>query len=617
MNTLAFPDGDQPTVIKRAAAHKPFALRDYQRADCDAILREWNAGKRGVVCRHSTGLGKSVAIAELCRLVTQGRILVLVDVGSLATDLNRTIITHTGEVPGILTGPFKAHWDHARIVVATVQSMYAGEQTAERFREFDPMQFGTIIIDECESSIAERYSETIEYFRAVNPAIKIVGLTATPFRSDGRGMAELYDYAATEPGELNRDILWSVTNGWLVKPRQGFVRCKLDFSTLKLRKQADGGKDFSDDDIADLMSNQDEVQWREMAESIHKAANGKQSIVMCPNSVEIAKVVASHLCGAAGNLKAARAVYGAQGEEANEEMDRFKNGEFSYIVAVKKLEKGFDYDQVRCLFLLRKTKSRRLYEQFLGRGARPLVSVRAALNAESDPAKRMKIIAESEKPYFVLFDLVGVHPDVKDLGVIDILGSKHCTEAERERIKDKQLEDGFDDDGNPIEPEDLGDQAREVKADIRAEAEAKLERERQERERQRRIAIDIQSHVEVEVFDNFGATGGAPAGMPTKSGGATGGQVRYLIAFGVPAEKAMAYSKGQAGAVIDSYTRRNAPLNWGPVNAFEAKMITVNPAMCKPQRAQLSKLAALGWKGEKPKNARDANLIIKRLESPL
>lgn len=542
-------------------------LRDYQTEDADAIVASWNDGKRGVMCRHATGLGKSVMIAELCRRRTEGRVLVLVDVGSLAHDLHRTIIRHTGEVPGILTGGLKTHWPTSRIVVATVQSMYAGGDDP-RYKKMDASEFSTVLIDEAESSIADRFSETVKHFTEGNPAIKVAGLTATPFRTDGKGMIEMFDHASNEAGPLNRDVLWSVTNGWLVKPRQGFVHCELDFSTLKLRRQEDGDKDYSDDDIASLMSQQDEQQWRKMAESIHAAAQGKPSIVMCPNSVEIAKIVAYHLCGAAGSKDAAQPVYGAQGDEADDLMKAYKKGDFPYIVAVKKLEKGFDHDEVRCLFMLRKTKSRRMYEQFLGRGARPLVGIRPALNDEPDAEKRKAIIAASAKPYFVLFDLVGVHPSAKDLGVIDILGAKILNEREREKVKKNQLEDGFCDEGELFkEPNDIGDDARKAREDVKAEIAAER-RANEEEERKRRAALEIKATTLVQITDDWGIHA-VRQRMQLNPKAISEKQMRLLVALGVDPKKAARFGKRQAGAVIQSCKERNVPVNWGRVNRWE------------------------------------------------
>jgi superfamily II DNA or RNA helicase len=305
-----------------------------------------------------------------------------------------------------------------------------------------------------------------------------------------------------------------------------------------------------------------------MAESIHAAAQGRPSIVMCPNSVEIAKIVAYHLCGAAGNKNAAQPVYGAQGDEADDLMKAYKKGDFPYIVAVKKLEKGFDHDEVRCLFMLRKTKSRRMYEQFLGRGARPLVGIRAALNDAAGAEERKRIIAESAKPYFVFFDLVGVHPSAKDLGVIDILGSKILNEREREKVKENQLEDGFCDDGESLEdPNDIGDDARKAREDVKAEV-AEERKKNEEEERKRRHALEIQATTLVQITDDFGVDA-VRQRMTINPTAVTEKQAKLLIAFGANPKTVAKMSKRQAGAVIQSYTDKDTKPQWSRVRQWE------------------------------------------------
>jgi hypothetical protein len=59
--------------------------------------------------------------------------------------------------------------------------------------------------------------------------------------------------------------------------------------------------------------------------------------------------------------------------------------------------KGFDFDKVNMVIMVRRTKSLRLYTQAAGRGTRPLRDIRAALHAAPEAAARRKIIDESDK----------------------------------------------------------------------------------------------------------------------------------------------------------------------------------------------------------------------------
>lgn len=588
--TLFQPDAP-PTPAMPAQPHAPtgaFVARDYQAQDVDAILAAWESGKRGVVCRWSTGLGKSFLAAEIARIMSaKGRVLIMVDVGSLARDLYKTLTKHTGMVPASLTGKFKSHWREAQIVTATVQTLYAGGEGKERFRDFDPLEFSCVIVDECETAIAKRYGDTIRYFVSGNDDLKLVGMTATPFRTDKRGMGEIFDHAENESGVLNRDILWSVMNGWLVKPRQGFVRCSLDFSTIKVRKNDAGEKDYSEDDVAKLMMNQDEIQWRQMAEAIYKASDGRQSIIICPNSVEVAKAVAYHIDGAAGKIGIANPIFGAQGEQAHDLIASFKKKEFQFAVSCNMLYKGFDDEFTQCVFMLRKTKSRRLYEQSLGRAVRPPVAVREALNAEPDAEKRVAMIAASTKPYACMFDLVGVHADAKDLGVIDVLGEK-VSERLRERAKQDMLNKAASAAAEADAEFDVGAEARESQATMKKEIEiahaALLRKQAEDAERKKRYALEMKSTVEIEMSDDMGARGKVSERLKNGKKRASEKQINMLVALGVHPTTATGYSTGQAFMVIKNRKEGGASWDWSKVRAWERRGKPLDPVPKQPRQ---------------------------------
>lgn len=473
-----------PAIVVPSDTEGMMDLRPYQREDVGAVIRSWNDGKRAVVLRLATGLGKSVIAAEIARVrMTTGRVLIVVDVTSLSRDLWKTTSHHIGKPIGSFFGKSKHRWMSSPAVVCTIQSLYAGKEGQERYLDFDFREFSTIVIDECESALADRFSEVIKHAMEKNPDIRIVGMSATPFRTDGRGMCMLFDHASNEPGPLNRDIKWGINHGWLVPMRQGFVHVSLDFSTLKLRKNDDGEKDYTDAQITALFK--EETHFRELALGIVKAANGEPSIVICPNSTEFADKLAHHLNAVEHGY--AKAAHRGLGDKADDIIEEYKNGGFPCVVSVAMLYKGFDADRVRHVFMIRKTNSRRIYEQGLGRGTRPLAVIRASLQAEPNAIKRRDIIAASAKPYATIWDLVGLKTSVKDLSSIDILGE--YPDEVKERVKKKMLE-GQDED------------------EAAGEAKKEIDEETQERERKKRELVQISGNVTVETTSDLIANGG-------------------------------------------------------------------------------------------------------------
>lgn len=491
-----------PTAASLSYSDSGFALRDYQQIDADETCRLWGEGKLHVLCVHATGLGKSVEAAELARRKPEGtRALIVVDSTDLTKDLFRTVKRHLGRKPGILTGDF-VDGESRDILIATKQCLCAGD----KYRALLMQEFSTLIIDECEAALASEYLMMVAWMIEQNPLLKICGLTATPLPAGNRAITDLFPHVATEPGPLYRDLQWSYLNGWLVKPMQGVLRCSLDFASLKIRKQDNGEKDYSDRDIAKLMLEQDEREWLELAGGIYQIAKGHTAIVVCPNSTLVADKLAGYIEGHArdsGQRGIAYAVHRSLGRKRSWDiMRRFKAGEFPVAVSVRMFEKGFDYDRVNMVIMVRRTKSLRLYTQIAGRGTRPLTEIRAALSAEPDAKARMEIIARSEKPSCVIVDCVGIKDEAKNiLGVIDILG-RGVRDDVRERVRRMMLDrarklEEDPEDGPP--GDDVGEQARRAVKELREEWEA---------ERERRAAVSAKVDVSYSL-DNPKAKGRA------------------------------------------------------------------------------------------------------------
>lgn len=550
---------DAPTLLSG------FALRDYQSEDADAVSREWDAGNLHVLCVHATGLGKSVMAAELAKRKPAGsRALVVVDSTDLAMDLHRTIKKHTGIQPGILTGDYKETLT-SQIIVATKQCLCAGD----RYREFNTVGLDRLIIDECEAALANEYLLMISHFVEQNPQLKICGMTATPLPAGNRAISDLFPHAASQPGPLYRDLQWAYLNGWLVKPMQGVLRCSLDFASLKVRKQENGEKDYSDKDIAKLMLQQDERQWLELAGGIYQIAKGHTAIVVCPNSTMVADKLAGYIEGFGrddGHRGVAHSIHRSLGKRASYDiLKRFKAGEFPIAVSVRMFEKGFDYDRVNMVIVVRRTKSLRLYTQIAGRGTRPLQGIRGALANEQDAKQRMQIIATSQKPSCVIVDCVGVDDDAKDiLGVIDILG-RGVRDDIKERVRRMMLDRARKQQaGQPLGVDqqpgmDVGDDARKAIVD-----------EREDLERERRAALSAKVDVSYRL-DNARASRERrvePLGKPHR-GNSSAAQVRLLIALGTSPLVALAYGKRQAGAVISSLKQKETVADWSNLKRWE------------------------------------------------
>jgi superfamily II DNA or RNA helicase len=476
-------------------------LRPYQAEDVAKVIEAHKVHRR-VIGRKATGLGKAVELAALAQHYARfGRVMVLVDVKKLVRQLARTIEWYTGTAPGVEMGDERASnggtW-HApdRVVVSTVQTQYSGVVGYERFRQFDPAEFAAVLLDECELFLAPKARGVVNYYLAGNPDLKIFGCTATPMRGDGVAMAELFDHVA-----FDRDILWGIKQGYLVPARQAFVKVSIDFGTLKLRKGEDGEADYSDADLAEKLKS--EQTLIELAAGIRHVCGDRRTIVVCPD-VASARAVAHYLEGERAGC--AKCVYGELGDEEKDDvMDGHRRGDFPYLSSVMMLTKGYDDDQIEFVVNCRKTKSKRLYAQILGRGTRPL---KGTVEGVETTEQRRAAIAASGKPLMTMVNMVGVSEHVRDVTLVDILGTAD-NQAVIDRAKEIVDETGADTDEAIAQAEDelaLEREAEKLRAQVEAAKEEQAVADAFER-RLRRM-VDVKADVEVEYRDDLSGGGG-------------------------------------------------------------------------------------------------------------
>ena len=484
-----------------------------------------------------------------------GIVVILVDTRKLAKQLARTVEWFTGIKPGIEMGDMRARFDaglagHAdRIIISTPQTLYAGGEGSERKLQFESPSapLSMLLLDECESFLAIKNKALVEYFMAAHPTMKVFGTTATPERSDGVAMANLFQSVA-----FTRPLLWGVQEAWLIKPRMAFVNVLLDPSTWKLRKNEDGELDYVSDEIAQQLVNNEEALIG-LARGILEVAGDRKSIVVCPD-VASAKAIEHYLD--AERRTCARSVYGELPEDEKEAvMDAHQRGDFQFLVSVMMLTKGYDDRTIRAVFMCRKTKSRRLYVQVMGRGTRPDCE---GLNDAASADERRAMIAASVKPDVLMVNMVGIGETVRDVTVIDVLGSAD-DQAIIDRAKEIAAEQGIGDVEEAIAAaQEEVEEARQIErmdAEKRASKEEAAEARKLEEELQRRQrrTIDVNAEVQVEYQDDLQVRSGS---FSDQTGGIPPRQMNILKKAKLSDSEIAKLSPVEASAISQDIVRR-------------------------------------------------------------
>lgn len=158
------------------------SLRDYQTkaiADVRAAVR---GGSKRVVLVLPTGAGKTRTGGEIARLAVGkgGRILWLAHRGELVDQAARALRALGLDVGGISASSSVSPQPHAPVQIATVQTLLS--------RPASRPPATLIVADEAHHYVAEQFRTVLEHY----PNALTLGLTATPERSDGRGLGEMY-----------------------------------------------------------------------------------------------------------------------------------------------------------------------------------------------------------------------------------------------------------------------------------------------------------------------------------------------------------------------------------------------------------------------------------------
>ena len=318
-------------------------LRDYQQEAIDNLKRMREDGKTIALLYHATGVGKTITAATDAKAV-DGRTLFLVNALKLASQAKETFAKVWPEASlGEYTGSQK---DMTQTVIfATVQSI------SKDLEKFSPTDFDYLIVDECHHAAANTYQKIFTYF---HPKF-ILGLTATPERSDGEDMLELFQNIAHK-----MDLKTAVERGVLVPIRCIRVKTNIDLTDVRIN-----GIKYNSQDLESKLFIPERNQL--IVDAYLRYVNGKKTVIFCASvdhAAEIAKLLRD-------NGVKAEAVSGRDRVGIRDKILKdYETGSTNVLCACDLLNEGWDSPHTTVLFMARPTMSKTIYMQQLGRGTR-------------------------------------------------------------------------------------------------------------------------------------------------------------------------------------------------------------------------------------------------------
>lgn len=335
------------------------SLRYYQDA-AKAAVYDWIRTREDNPCVViPTGGGKTPVIASICAdasLLWNSRVIVLAHVKELLEQNAAKLHEVCPEIDfGIYSAGLKRRDKKNSVIVAGIQSVY------RRAYEMDP--FDVAIVDECNLLPMDgegMYQTFLAEARKVNPHLRLIGFTATPYRTK--------DGDLCGPGHLLNGICYQIGVSQLVA--EGYLSPLVGKSSAyhaDLSNVPTIAGDFATVEM-ERAFNRPELVAAACREIVSKTTN-RNGILVFTAGVQHGEAVAGCLRAMTGER-----VEFLTGETSVMERAKiisdFKRKECRWLVNINVLTMGFDAPHIDCVVLLRATESPGLYYQMLGRAFR-------------------------------------------------------------------------------------------------------------------------------------------------------------------------------------------------------------------------------------------------------
>jgi superfamily II DNA or RNA helicase len=445
----------------------PTTLRPYQdTAFGNLVVYRVNGGNRALYTL-ATGMGKTELGIRLA--MAQKRVIFVMHREELLDQwANALMRVFPGMSFGVEQAENKASSD-CKVVFASIQTF---AMAPDRLKRFNPSDFSVVFIDEVHHVVSKSYLTFLFHFglvpdvsdltdrdlarRDANEVIAarfkshvvpdwapfLVGCTATPNRTDGKGLEWVFDDVV-----FSMDIRKGIEEGWLSPIRGVKVSTGTSIEGVQVR-----GGDFAEKQLSNAINTDERnalivhayedhavtpsARDRAMLfDGVPPKSQFKQALVFCVDREHATAVTETF----ARRGHAVGMVLGnTPGRERERTMNAYRRGDLRVLVNVMVATEGFDVPSTEIVLMARPTKSSLIYTQCLGRGTRVLPGTIDGLETAE---ARVAAIAASAKPFGLVIDMVdagktGVQdlntmfglPPKFNLGVVDAVSAARAVE---------------------------------------------------------------------------------------------------------------------------------------------------------------------------------------------
>lgn len=328
----------------------PPVLRPYQAAVLPRIGDAWRRGRRAPVLVAPTGSGKTLIATEVIRRSIEfgWRVLFLAPRREL---IDQAVGKLTGagiEVSVLMAGDTRRD-PYARVTVASIDTLHARRDRAGEYPVLDP---DLVVVDEAHLFVTPLRAGILAHW----PKARIVGLTATPARKDGRALGLIFDDL------IEVATVAELTEAGYLVPGRYFSLADPDLSKVRITAGDYNGKD--------LAAAMDQPKLVGDVVSTWLARAGGRRTVVFATSISHSAALATEF-RTRGGVAAEHVDANTPTIERRAIFDRFRDGTTQVLTNCTLASYGFDLPELDCVVMARPTKSLVLYLQMLGRGLRP------------------------------------------------------------------------------------------------------------------------------------------------------------------------------------------------------------------------------------------------------
>jgi DNA repair protein RadD len=341
-----------------------YILRPYQHEAVERIVSHFRKSNDPAVIVLPTGAGKSLVIAELARIAQQ-KILVLAHVKELV-EQNSQKYKSFGFQASIFSAGLKEKSLSHQVTFGSVQSL---SRNLSKLNE----HYSLLIIDECHRVNGDKksqYGKVINALKVHNPELKVLGLTATPYRM-GMGWIYHHHYHGFVRGSKESPfknciyelpLRYMIKNKFLTPPNEVDAAIShYDFSGLG----SNAFGQYSNEDMNALLKGAQRAT-KAILQQVIQYSETRQGVMIFAATVMHAQEIMDYLPA----VQSALITGSTAGFERDQIIHQFKAKKLKYLVNISVLTTGFDAPHVDFIAILRPTESVSLYQQIVGRGLR-------------------------------------------------------------------------------------------------------------------------------------------------------------------------------------------------------------------------------------------------------